>query len=390
MRNGRSAGNFVGPENDKDLSLPSDLAVNSLAQEEATHLSSKAQARASSSSSSLANFAKPASTNKLSPNEAGSYEDLAAKALEKAQNPKAQTANETPAASDNALGLTSKGAATTRKSPARTGTKPGAKRRTTRSSKKPSVEERLSRFFRLVLLFSGTLIVLSLAAKALEKAQNPKAQTANETPAASDNALGLTSKGAATTRKSPARTGTKPGAKRRTTRSSKKPSVEERLSRFFRLVLLFSGTLIVLSLAVLIFWSRVLGSNQAADFNRKTEVRDPAFFRADGRYTENNLRLNIMPARFAGKKFPLVYNRDVTLERVTVGPGSVVTNYFSISQAQRKRQTPEGIATQLCASKSLRTELIDMVDEYRLIYSSEGQDLYKITLTSSTCDRLRH
>lgn len=304
MRNGRSAGNFVGPENDKDLSLPSDLAVNSLAQEEATHLSSKAQARASSSSSSLANFAKPASTNKLSPNEAGSYEDL--------------------------------------------------------------------------------------AAKALEKAQNHKAQTANETPAASDNALGLTSKGAATTRKSPARTGTKPGAKRRTTRSSKKPSVEERLSRFFRLVLLFSGTLIVLSLAVLIFWSRVLGSNQAADFNRKTEVRDPAFFRADGRYTENNLRLNIMPARFAGKKFPLVYNRDVTLERVTVGPGSVVTNYFSISQAQRKRQTPEGIATQLCASKSLRTELIDMVDEYRLIYSSEGQDLYKITLTSSTCDRLRH
>ena len=304
MRNGRSAGNFVGPENDKDLSIPSDLAVNSLAQEEATHLSSKAQARASSPSSSLANFAKPASTNKLSPNEAGSYEDL--------------------------------------------------------------------------------------AAKALEKAQNPKAQTANETPAASDNALGLTSKGAATTRKSPARTGTKPGAKRRTTRSSKKPSVEERLSRFFRLVLLFSGTLIVLSLAVLIFWSRVLGSNQAADFNRKTEVRDPAFFRADGRYTENNLRLNIMPARFAGKKFPLVYNRDVTLERVTVGPGSVVTNYFSISQAQRKRQTPAGIATQLCASKSLRTELIDMVDEYRLIYSSEGQDLYKITLTSSTCDRLRH
>ena len=302
MRNGRSAGNFMGPENDKDLSLPSDLAVNSLAQEEATHLSSKAQARALSSSSSLANGANPASTNKLSPNEAGSYEDL--------------------------------------------------------------------------------------AAKALEQAQNSKAQTANETPAASDNALGRTPKGASTTRKSPARTGTKPGAKRRTTRSSKKPSLEERLSRFFRLVLLFSGTLIVLSLAVLIFWSRVLGSNQAADFNRKTEVRDPAFFRADGRYTENNLRLNIMPARFAGKKFPLVYNRDVTLERVTVGPGSVVTNYFSISQAQRKRQTPEGIAMQLCASKSLRTELIDMVDEYRLIYSSEGQALYKITLTSSTCDRL--
>ncbi|MEE0985915.1 MAG: hypothetical protein U0L03_00110 [Succinivibrionaceae bacterium] len=304
MRNGRSAGNFMGPENDKDLSLPSDLAVNSLAQEEATHLSSKAQARALSSSSSLANGANPASTNKLSPNEAGSYEDL--------------------------------------------------------------------------------------AAKALEQAQNSKAQTANETPAASDNALGRTPKGASTTRKSPARTGTKPGAKRRTTRSSKKPSLEERLSRFFRLVLLFSGTLIVLSLAVLIFWSRVLGSNQAADFNRKTEVRDPAFFRADGRYTENNLRLNIMPARFAGKKFPLVYNRDVTLERVTVGPGSVVTNYFSISQAQRKRQTPEGIAMQLCASKSLRTELIDMVDEYRLIYSSEGQALYKITLTSSTCDRLQH
>ena len=304
MRNGRSAGNFMGPENDKDLSLPSDLAVNSLAQEEATHLSSKAQARALSSSSSLANGANPASTNKLSPNEAGSYEDL--------------------------------------------------------------------------------------AAKALEQAQNSKAQTANETSAASDNALGRTPKGASTTRKSPARTGTKPGAKRRTTRSSKKPSLEERLSRFFRLVLLFSGTLIVLSLAVLIFWSRVLGSNQAADFNRKTEVRDPAFFRADGRYTENNLRLNIMPARFAGKKFPLVYNRDVTLERVTVGPGSVVTNYFSISQAQRKRQTPEGIAMQLCASKSLRTELIDMVDEYRLIYSSEGQALYKITLTSSTCDRLQH
>lgn len=304
MRNGRSAGNFMGPENDKDLSLPSDLAVNSLAQEEATHLSSKAQARALSSSSSLANGANPASTNKLSPNEAGSYEDL--------------------------------------------------------------------------------------AAKALEQAQNSKAQTANETPAASDNALGRTPKGASTTRKSPARTGTKPGAKRRITRSSKKPSLEERLSRFFRLVLLFSGTLIVLSLAVLIFWSRVLGSNQAADFNRKTEVRDPAFFRADGRYTENNLRLNIMPARFAGKKFPLVYNRDVTLERVTVGPGSVVTNYFSISQAQRKRQTPEGIAMQLCASKSLRTELIDMVDEYRLIYSSEGQALYKITLTSSTCDRLQH
>lgn len=304
MRNGRSAGNFMGPENDKDLSLPSDLAVNSLAQEEATHLSSKAQARALSSSSSLANGANPASTNKLSPNEAGSYEDL--------------------------------------------------------------------------------------AAKALEQAQNSKAQTANETPAASDNALGRTPKGASTTRKSPARTGTKPGAKRRTTRSSKKPSLEERLSRFFRLVLLFSGTLIVLSLAVLIFWSRVLGSNQAADFNRKTEVRDPAFFRADGRYTENNLRLNIMPARFAGKKFPLVYNHDVTLERVTVGPGSVVTNYFSISQAQRKRQTPEGIAMQLCASKSLRTELIDMVDEYRLIYSSEGQALYKITLTSSTCDRLQH
>ena len=304
MRNGRSAGNFMGPENDKDLSLPSDLAVNSLAQEEATHLSSKAQARALSSSSSLANGANPASTNKLSPNEAGSYEDL--------------------------------------------------------------------------------------AAKALEQAQNSKAQTANETPAASDNALGRTPKGASTTRKSPARTGTKPGAKRRTTRSSKKPSLEERLSRFFRLVLLFSGTLIVLSLAVLIFWSRVLGSNQAADFNRKTEVRDPAFFRADGRNTENNLRLNIMPARFAGKKFPLVYNRDVTLERVTVGPGSVVTNYFSISQAQRKRQTPEGIAMQLCASKSLRTELIDMVDEYRLIYSSEGQALYKITLTSSTCDRLQH
>ena len=304
MRNGRSAGNFMGPENDKDLSLPSDLAVNSLAQEEATHLSSKAQARALSSSSSLANGANPASTNKLSPNEAGSYEDL--------------------------------------------------------------------------------------AAKALEQAQNSKAQTANETPAASDNALGRTPKGASTTRKSPARTGTKPGAKRRTTRSSKKPSLEERLSRFFRLVLLFSGTLIVLSLAVLIFWSRVLGSNQAADFNRKTEVRDPAFFRADGRYTENNLRLNIMPARFAGKKFPLVYNRDVTLERVTVGPGSVVTNYFSISQAQRKRQTPEGIAMQLCASKSLRTELIDMVDEYRLIYSSEGQALYKITLTSSTCVRLQH
>ena len=304
MRNGRSAGNFMGPENDKDLSLPSDLAVNSLAQEEATHLSSKAQARALSSSSSLANGANPASTNKLSPNEAGSYEDL--------------------------------------------------------------------------------------AAKALEQAQNSKAQTANETPAASDNALGRTPKGASTTRKSPARTGTKPGAKRRTTRSSKKPSLEERLSRFFRLVLLFSGTLIVLSLAVLIFWSRVLGCNQAADFNRKTEVRDPAFFRADGRYTANNLRLNIMPARFAGKKFPLVYNRDVTLERVTVGPGSVVTNYFSISQAQRKRQTPEGIAMQLCASKSLRTELIDMVDEYRLIYSSEGQALYKITLTSSTCDRLQH
>lgn len=179
---------------------------------------------------------------------------------------------------------------------------------------------------------------------------------------------------------------------KRTTPKAKKRSrmdlIEEQIGRFFRTMMLFCGILFIFVMVVLVFWSQVLGSNQEQYFEKNKEIRDPGFFLANGHYTENNLRLNIMPKRFAGKRFPIIYNNDVRLERVTVGPGSVVTNYFTISENLAQKQTPTGVAQKLCGSKGLRTELIDMVDEYRLVYATKQKKLYKITLTQESCDSL--
>ncbi len=116
-----------------------------------------------------------------------------------------------------------------------------------------------------------------------------------------------------------------------------------------------------------------------------TAYHDPALLYPNGHYTEQNLLLNILPEQRANKKFPYRMSKDVVLIDITAGPGSVISNVFSISKEFAKNHTPLGVLESICKNKNLRKTMVDLLDSYRFIYYEGKRYLFSVDVNKKNC-----
>lgn len=112
---------------------------------------------------------------------------------------------------------------------------------------------------------------------------------------------------------------------------------------------------------------------------------DPMLVMPNGHYTEYNLTHNIVPNQLERIKLPKKISKDVTLTKITAGPGSVVSNYFSISKSLAKVHSAIGVVKYICANKNLRKDMVDRLDNYVFIYYVGNKHLYTAEVNTQKC-----
>lgn len=114
-------------------------------------------------------------------------------------------------------------------------------------------------------------------------------------------------------------------------------------------------------------------------------AHDPMLYQPNGHYTEYNLTHNIVPEKISSLRFPHKVSEDVTLLKITAGPGSVVSNHFSISKSFAKVHSANGVIKYVCANHNLRTEMVNNLDSYRFVYYVGSKYAYTVDVNAEEC-----
>ncbi|MGN1392765.1 MAG: hypothetical protein ACI4V7_01765 [Succinivibrionaceae bacterium] len=123
-----------------------------------------------------------------------------------------------------------------------------------------------------------------------------------------------------------------------------------------------------------------------SSFVLASELTEEEVFDDNGHYSEFYLREFFIPKRIKNIKFPQYYSSDVSLRKITIGPGSVVTNHFDISESFSKKQSIAEIVKHICKNKNLRNEMVRFLDSYDLVYYVNKKHVYTASVNEKNCD----